>query len=311
MAKVAERFWESTGLTPRQIAALDNIVYQVAPLAGGAVGTEGGGSVTISPDAAQYGWFVDATPTTNEEYSAVSATSFVARTGDAAGGVDLLTTLLHEQGHVLGLGHLLNSNDVMSATIKEGVRRLPSANEAAGSVPATNPATTDYLTPEETGDPDSLGSRGANYNRVVADKTSSNGIVNYVDVNADASPNINIVLGAGSVVSAGVGNVILNVESNNFARATGSALDGIPAPIAVVFAHATVGGTINVSLAGTIIHQGDLTLELNTVNDAQAYGDAMSAGAIGGTGKHRRPCHPPSTLHRPGSNINVTGNFAV
>ena len=313
MAKVAERIWESTGLTPGQISALDNIAYQVAPLANGAVGLEAGESVTISPDAAEYGWFVNATPTSNEEYTALTATSFVAQTGDAACGVDLLTALLHEQGHVLGLEHVSNQSDVMYATIKEGERRLPSANEAAGSIPATNNITTDFLTPAETGDPDSLGSRGANYNRVVADKTSSNGIVNYVDVNADASPNINIVLGAGSVVSAGVGNVSLNVESDNIARATGGALQGIPAPIAVVFAHATVGGTINVSLAGTIMHEGDLTLELNTVNDAEAYGDAMSAGLFGGTGvsTDARVTTTINTFIAPSSNINVTGNFAI
>ncbi len=99
--------------------------------------------------------------------------------------------------------------------------------------------------------------------RVVADKTSSNGVANYVDVNANASPDIDIVLDAGSVVSAGVGNVMLNVESDNIATATGSsALPGIPAPSPSASATATVGGTINVSLAGTTMHQGDLTLEL-------------------------------------------------
>ena len=148
---------------------------------------------------------------------------------------------------------------------------------------------------------------------MVADKTSSNGVVNYVNVNANASPDINIVLDAGSVVSAGVGNVMLNVESDNIATATGSALPGIPAPIAVVFATATVGGTINVSLAGTIMHQGDLALELNTVNEAQAYGDAMSAGPFGGTGVSTDAVVNPTinTFVAPSSIIDVSGNFAI
>ena len=58
MAQVADQIWIATGLTPNQISALDNIVYQVAPIAGGAVSVEMGESVTISPDANQYGWFV-------------------------------------------------------------------------------------------------------------------------------------------------------------------------------------------------------------------------------------------------------------
>ena len=170
MGKVAEGIWDSTGLSQAQISAIDHIAYQVAPLSNGALGLEAGESITISPDAAQYGWYVDATPTSNAEYTSVTATSFVAPTGsDAAGGVDLLTALLHEQGHVLGLDHVSNPNDLMYANIQEGERRLPSANEAAGLVPRTSPGSTDYLTPAETGDPDSLGSRGANYNRVVAD----------------------------------------------------------------------------------------------------------------------------------------------
>ena len=116
-------------------------------------------------------------------------------------------------------------------------------------------------------------------------------------------------------MSAGTGNVLLNVESDNIARATGSALPGIPSPADVVVATATVGGTINVSLNGKIEYDGgDLTLELNTVNDAEAYGDAL-AGFIGaGTGVTTNATVDPtiSTFVAPSSNIDVThGSFAI
>src|SRR5262249_10027315 len=88
-----------------------------------------------------------------------------------------------------------------------------------------------------------------------------------------------------------------------------------PAPIAVVIAKATVGGTINVSLAGTITHDtGDLTLELHTINDAEAYGDAMSGSLVGGTGvtTDAEVTTAINTFVAPGSHINVTnGNFAI
>jgi hypothetical protein len=47
---------------------------------------------------------------------------------DAAGKMDLLSALLHEYGHALGLKH---SNDSGAATLQPGQRRLPSAEELA------------------------------------------------------------------------------------------------------------------------------------------------------------------------------------
>ena len=65
---------------------------------------------------------------------------------------------------------------------------------------------------------------------MVADTNQQPGLIDIVNVNADASPTINIVFGAGSVVSAGTGDVVIDVESDNIARATGGGLSGIPSP---------------------------------------------------------------------------------
>ncbi|MGL4419223.1 MAG: hypothetical protein ACRCZF_01035, partial [Gemmataceae bacterium] len=51
----------------------------------------------IDDDANGRGWFVDATPSRDEEF--VNGT---ARTRAARNGVDLLTVITHELGHVLG-----------------------------------------------------------------------------------------------------------------------------------------------------------------------------------------------------------------
>ena len=187
------------------------------------------------------------------------------------------------------------------------------APPSAADVPTGPGQTTDDPTNAATDNPAPLSSRGAVYNRTVADTNTSNGPIDIVNVVADASPNINIVLGAGSVLSAGTGDVVIDIESDNIAQATGGGLSGIPPMVAVVNAHATVGGTINVSLAGTIQHQGNLTLQLHTVNEADATGEALSVGPVGGNGVTTDAEVTPtiSTFVAPSSNINVTGDFTI
>ena len=175
------------------------------------------------------------------------------------------------QGHVLGLGNATSVDDVMDAYITEGGNcRLPAAGEAANAVTGSL-TTTDYLTAADQANPNPMDSQGAIYNRIVADKASSGSPFEMINVAAISAPNINIMLG-GSVLAAGSGNVVIDIESDNIAIATGGGLTGIPAPLAAITAAATVGGTINVTLAGTIQHQGDLTLQLHTVNEADATG---------------------------------------
>jgi len=86
---------------------------------------------TLDDNAAGNGWFVDYTPWLNEEWLPTSNPyEWKAKEGsEAAGKMDLLSVLLHEYGHVLGLEHSADSNDFMGTTLTTGVRRLPSASE--------------------------------------------------------------------------------------------------------------------------------------------------------------------------------------
>jgi hypothetical protein len=84
--------------------------------------------VLINPTAAGRGWFVDPTPLRDEEFrTAGSNPSEVALPGSlAAGKMDLLTAILHEMGHLAGLGdNLAGGDDLMAATLTLGTRRLP------------------------------------------------------------------------------------------------------------------------------------------------------------------------------------------
>jgi hypothetical protein len=105
--------------------------------------------IVIDDDAAGWGWFVDATPESDAEFTASSSpTELRASGGDAAGHIDLLTTIMHEIGHVLGLGHSDEPGDLMEDAIGVGVRRLPDAADTATS--AAQPGTL-TLSPELVG----------------------------------------------------------------------------------------------------------------------------------------------------------------
>ncbi len=114
-------------------SGLTNVNLGVAGLAGGALAQTTGQSITLSPNAAGYNWFIDATPWFNEEYLPTSnPNEWVAKSGSAAEGkMDMLSVLLHEYGHALGIEHSANPHDLMASTLTPGVRRLPSTDELA------------------------------------------------------------------------------------------------------------------------------------------------------------------------------------
>jgi hypothetical protein len=106
-----------------------------ASLEGAAVGeTQGEGTnaaITLDTDAAGHGWFIDYTPYLNDEFLPTSnPNEWVAKVGNsAAGKMDMLSVLLHEYGHALGLEHSADAHDFMGTTLTPGTRRLPSADE--------------------------------------------------------------------------------------------------------------------------------------------------------------------------------------
>jgi hypothetical protein len=98
----------------------------------------------VSRDAAGYGWFIDPTPWTNTAFAQpVTPTEFESRgSSPAVGREDLLTVVMHELGHTLGLDDLVPSQapyDLMAETLPTGVRRLPSAQDRAAPTPQLVP----------------------------------------------------------------------------------------------------------------------------------------------------------------------------
>jgi hypothetical protein len=114
--------WQAAGASAAQVAALSQVPAHIAPLPAAHLGEEAGGQIWISPNAAGWGWYTDA--------SAASSQAFPARPGSpAAGKMDLLSVVSHELGHVLGLEDGSDRGDVMGEALAPGVRRLPAADD--------------------------------------------------------------------------------------------------------------------------------------------------------------------------------------
>ena len=98
--------WLRSASIDGRLADLAGTILVFDSLESSIVGNTDQGVITLDNNAAGHGWFIDATPGGNEEFLPTSNPNvWVARPGSAAEGkMDMLSVLMHEYGHVLGLG---------------------------------------------------------------------------------------------------------------------------------------------------------------------------------------------------------------
>ncbi len=109
------------------MSLLDQVRFQIADLDGLILGRAFEDTILIDIDAAGYGWFVDTTPYDDVEFSRLNEEGELAAdpSSTAYNDMDLLTVVMHELGHVLGLEDLdPDTHDLMSETLDAGVRQL-------------------------------------------------------------------------------------------------------------------------------------------------------------------------------------------
>lgn len=137
LADAAATRWQDAGLTAEQEALLEDIEISIVDLESNSIGAADGTTVYLDWNAAGKDWFIDETPFQDEEFEfAVSSTVLRDLDGEAQYGVDLVSVLVHEMGHVLGLEDIYSSaqsGSVMYNTFGEGERRLPSTGQANGA----------------------------------------------------------------------------------------------------------------------------------------------------------------------------------
>ncbi len=128
LADAAAQRWEASGLSDEQLAALDDVTFLIADLDGPALGYAEGSRVVLDIDAAGKGWFVDSTPQEDSEFS--------GSTLGQVEGIDLLSVVTHEFGHILGLQDIYDASqatDVMYGLFDEGERRDVRDGQADGA----------------------------------------------------------------------------------------------------------------------------------------------------------------------------------
>ena len=126
----ARQRWADTGLTSEQLGVIDSLRFEVADLAGWYLGASSGRIVQLDRRATGYGWFIDATPLDDAEFTAAAGGTPGA---SALRRIDLLSTVLHEMGHNLGLADdyaPAARENVMYGFLVPGERRLPFRGQA-------------------------------------------------------------------------------------------------------------------------------------------------------------------------------------
>jgi hypothetical protein len=126
--------WSAADLSPAQEEALQQVVVRIEDLPGAALGSAQGTTITLDVDAAGAGWFIDETPQDNVEFITQPGTHDLMAAPDRNAHLraDLLTTVLHELGHILGYDH--DSHGIMEDTLSLGTRRVFSDDLTASPV---------------------------------------------------------------------------------------------------------------------------------------------------------------------------------
>jgi len=118
VGQVAVQRWLDSGeLSQQQRDQLAGMHLQITDLGGLklAQASTDGQTIYVDSSAAGYGWFVDNTPTSDEEFTQGWGVS-----ANVAGKMDLLSVVMHEIGHQLGFAH--DDNGLMNETLASGVR---------------------------------------------------------------------------------------------------------------------------------------------------------------------------------------------
>ncbi len=129
--------WEATGLATEQLAVLRKLHFEVTTLSNLRLGEADGNHIRVDRNAGGNGWFIG---TDDEVFVGDTTRRYTDPVSAPAGRIDLLTAIMHEMGHALGLNDSYLERDrdsLMYGYLTKGERRLPAKDQAKGATPPT------------------------------------------------------------------------------------------------------------------------------------------------------------------------------
>jgi Cadherin-like domain/Bacterial cadherin-like domain/RTX calcium-binding nonapeptide repeat (4 copies) len=128
--------WAAAGASVAQLEAMHAVTVTITDMMGVQIGGASAGTIQIDDNAGGYGWFVDASAADDSEFSGSDTRLAATKDGGASGRIDLLTVLMHELGHQIGLDDgytAASAGGVMYGYANLGERRLPGSGDAAAA----------------------------------------------------------------------------------------------------------------------------------------------------------------------------------
>lgn len=133
IANAARTRWNTGDLPDSMRVRLDRSRILISDLPGKGLARLVGSTIIVDIDAAGNGWFVDTTPADDLEFHATGPAGQLEAIDPSAGKrIDLLTVLMHEYGHLLGMPHTSELTSVMHPELDVGERRVPETAPNAG-----------------------------------------------------------------------------------------------------------------------------------------------------------------------------------
>ncbi|MBR7734241.1 tandem-95 repeat protein [Acinetobacter nosocomialis] len=128
----AQQYWINLGVDASLFDQV-SLSIQDININGTIAYVENGNHIVLSPNAAGYGWFIDESPFEHTEFTMNSTQNYgVASNSQISTQIDLLTVLIHELGHTIGLTDTFISQDLMGGFIQQGIRLLPTQQNLQG-----------------------------------------------------------------------------------------------------------------------------------------------------------------------------------